>query len=295
MAVCNICPRKCGVDREKSKGYCGMSDRVKISRAALHMWEEPCISADKGSGTVFFSGCNMKCVFCQNKDISHSGFGKEITTEHLADIMLRLQREGALNINLVTPTHYALQIIEAVKIARQRGLNLPIVYNTSGYENVRTVKLLKDTVDVWLPDFKYIDDEKAVRYSNAPGYTEIAKRALDEMVSQQGECVLDKDGVIQKGVIVRHLVMPGGVGDAKKITRYLHRRYGDKIYISLMSQYTPCTDLSLYPEIDRKVTAAEYDEVVDFAVDIGVENGFIQDGERASESFIPPFNLEGVD
>ena len=295
MAVCNICPRKCGVDRAKAKGYCGMSDRVKISRAALHMWEEPCISADKGSGTVFFSGCNMKCVFCQNKDISHDGFGKEITVEHLADIMLRLQSEGALNINLVTPTHYTLQIIEAVKIARQKGLNLPIVCNTSGYENVRTVKMLKDTVDVWLPDFKYIDNEKAVRYSNAPGYTEIAKRALDEMVSQQGECVFDKDGVIQKGVIVRHLVMPGGVGDAKKITRYLHRRYGDKIYISLMSQYTPCTDLSLYPEIDRKVTAAEYDEVVDFAVDIGVENGFIQDGERASESFIPPFNLEGVD
>ena len=295
MAVCNICPRKCGVDREKSKGYCGMSDRVKISRAALHMWEEPCISADKGSGTVFFSGCNMKCVFCQNKDISHGGFGKEITVEHLADIMVRLQSEGALNINFVTPTHYTLQIIEAVKIARQKGLNLPIVCNTSGYENVRTVKMLKDTVDVWLPDFKYIDNEKAVRYSNAPGYAEIAKRALDEMVSQQGECVFDKDGVIQKGVIVRHLVMPGGVGDAKKITRYLHRRYGDKIYISLMSQYTPCTDLSLYPEIDRKVTAAEYDEVVDFAVDIGVENGFIQDGERASESFIPPFNLEGVD
>ena len=295
MAVCNICPRKCGVDRAKAKGYCGMSDRVKISRAALHMWEEPCISADKGSGTVFFSGCNMKCVFCQNKDISHDGFGKEITVEHLADIMLRLQSEGALNINLVTPTHYTLQIIEAVKIARQKGLSLPIVCNTSGYENVRTVKLLKDTVDVWLPDFKYIDNEKAVRYSNAPGYAEIAKRALDEMVSQQGECVFDKDGVIQKGVIVRHLVMPGGVGDAKKITRYLHRRYGDKIYISLMSQYTPCTDLSLYPEIDRKVTAAEYDEVVDFAVDIGVENGFIQDGERASESFIPPFNLEGVD
>ncbi|MDD6187491.1 MAG: radical SAM protein [Oscillospiraceae bacterium] len=295
MAVCNICPRKCGVDRAKNNGYCGMSERVKISRAALHMWEEPCISADKGSGTVFFSGCNMKCVFCQNKDISHDGFGKEITVEHLADIMLRLQSEGALNINLVTPTHYTLQIIEAVKIARQKGLNLPIVCNTSGYENVRTVKLLKDTVDVWLPDFKYIDDEKAVRYSNAPGYTEIAKRALDEMVSQQGECVFDKDGVIQKGVIVRHLVMPGGVEDAKKITRYLYRRYGDKIYISLMSQYTPCTDLSLYPEIDRKVTAAEYDEVVDFAVDIGVENGFIQDGERASESFIPPFNLEGVD
>ena len=295
MAVCNICPRKCGVDRAKAKGYCGMSDRVKISRAALHMWEEPCISADMGSGTVFFSGCNMKFVFCQNKDISHDGVGKEITTEHLADIMLRLQGEGALNINLVTPTHYALQIIEAVKIARQKGLNLPIVCNTSGYENVRTVKLLKDTVDVWLPDFKYIDNEKAIRYSNAPGYTEIAKRALDEMVSQQGECVFDKDGVIQKGVIVRHLVMPGGVEDAKKITRYLYRRYGDRIYISLMSQYTPCTDLSLYPEIDRKVTAAEYDEVVDFAVDIGVENGFIQDGERASESFIPPFNLEGVD
>ena len=295
MSICNICPRNCGVDRADSAGYCGMYDTVKISRAALHMWEEPCISGEQGSGTVFFSGCNMKCVFCQNKEISTGGFGKEITVERLAQIFLELQEKGALNINLVTPTHYTLQIIDAVKLAKAKGLKLPIVYNTSSYEKVETIKLLADVVDIWLPDFKYMDNNAAQRYSKASDYVENAKSAIDEMVRQQPQCIFDDDGIIQKGVIVRHLVLPGQVQRAKDAIEYLYNRYCDDIFISIMSQYTPCTELNDYPEINRKITQEEYDEVVDFAVEIGVENGFLQEGESASESFIPPFDLEGVE
>ena len=295
MSLCNICPRNCNVDRTTGKGFCGMGETVKISRAALHMWEEPCISGEKGSGTVFFSGCNMKCVFCQNKEISTGGFGKEITIERLADIFLELQEKGALNINLVTPTHYTLQIIDAVKKARANGLALPIVYNTSSYESVETLRLLEGTVDIWLPDFKYTDNAAAQRYSKAADYVEKAKAAIDEMTRQQPECIFDDEGIIQKGVIVRHLVLPGQTEAAKNAMEYLYNRYGDSIFVSIMSQYTPCTDLEAYPEINRKLTAEEYDEVVDFAVDIGLENGFLQEGESASESFIPPFDLTGVE
>ncbi len=295
MSVCNICPRNCNVDRNIKPGFCSMPDTVKISRAALHMWEEPCISGEKGSGTVFFSGCNMKCVFCQNKEISTGGFGKEITVERLADIFLELQAKGALNINLVTPTHYTLQIIQAVKLAKAKGLTLPIVYNTSSYEKVETIKMLEGIVDIWLPDFKYMDNAAASRYSKAADYVQYAKAAVDEMVRQQPECVFDDDGIIRKGVIVRHLVLPGQVQAAKAAVEYLYDRYGDSIFISIMSQYTPCTDLGDYPEINRKITQEEYDRVVDFAVEIGVENGFLQEGESASESFIPPFDLEGVE
>lgn len=294
MEKCNICPRNCNVDRSVSVGFCSMSDKVKIARAALHMWEEPCISGEQGSGTVFFSGCNMKCVYCQNKDISTGGFGKEISVRQLAQTFLNLQSQGALNINLVTPTHYTLQIIQAVKLARRQGLALPIIYNTSGYEKVETLRLLEGVVDVWLPDFKYMDGETAKKYSRAADYPQIAMAAIDEMVRQAGKCVFDEDGIIQKGVIIRHLVLPGQVRAAKKAVKYLHEKYGDNVFISIMSQYTPCTDLSAFPEINRKTTRAEYDEVVDYAVDIGIENGFIQDGEAASESFIPPFDLEGV-
>ena len=295
MAVCNICPRNCNVDRSEKTGFCSMTDTVKISRAALHMWEEPCVSGENGSGTVFFSGCNMKCVFCQNKDISTGGFGKEITVGRLSDIFLELQGKGALNINLVTPTHYTLQIIDAVKMARAKGLKLPIVYNTSSYEKVETIKMLEGIVDVWLPDFKYMDNAVAQKYSKAADYVNCATAAIDEMVRQQPECVFDDDGIIQKGVIVRHLVLPGQVQGAKDAVEYLFNRYGDNIFISIMSQYTPCTDLSAYPEINRKLTQQEYDDVVDYAVEIGVENGFLQEGESASESFIPPFDLEGVE
>lgn len=295
MNVCNICPRNCNVDRTVKTGFCSMPQTVKISRAALHMWEEPCISGEKGSGTVFFSGCNMKCVFCQNKEISTGGFGKEITVERLADIFLELQAKGALNINLVTPTHYTLQIIQAVKLAKAKGLKLPIVYNTSSYEKVETIKMLAETVDIWLPDFKYMDNAAAVRYSKAADYVQYAQAAIDEMVRQQPQCVFDDDGIIRKGVIVRHLVLPGQVQAAKDAIEYLYNKYGDSFFISIMSQYTPCTDLADYPEINRKITQEEYDEVVDRAVEIGVENGFLQEGESASESFIPPFDLEGVD
>lgn len=294
MGKCSICPRNCGAERSVSAGFCSVGETIKISRAALHMWEEPCISADKGSGTVFFSGCNMKCVFCQNKEISTGGFGKEISVQRLAQIFCELKEKGALNINLVTPTHYTNQIIDAVKAARQMGMNLPVIYNTSGYEKVETLKLLEGIVDVYLPDFKYIDSQAAKRYSCAEDYPQYACAAIAEMVRQQPQCVFDENGIIQKGVIVRHLVLPTQAQAAKRIINYLHKNYSNQIYISIMSQYTPCADLSAFEEINRKLTALEYAEVVDYAVNIGVENGFVQEGEAASESFIPKFDLEGV-
>lgn len=292
--ICNLCPRNCNTDRDTSVGYCKMTNTVKISRAALHHWEEPCISAENGSGTVFFSGCNMGCVYCQNQDISHGGFGKEISVERLAQIFLELQSKNAHNINLVTPTHYTPQIIKAVEMARKNGLSLPVVYNTSGYEKAENIESLKDTVDVYLPDFKYFSADTAKKYSFCADYPKRAKEAISAMVKQTGPCVFDDDGVIQKGTVVRVLVLPGLAEEAKSIIEYLYSTYGDDIFISIMSQYTPCTNLEKYPEINRKLTQQEYDDVVDFAVELGLENGFVQEGEAASESFIPHFNLEGV-
>lgn len=292
--LCNLCPRNCNTDRDTSPGYCKMTNTIKVSRAALHQWEEPCISGDKGSGTVFFSGCNMGCVYCQNQDISHQGFGKEISTERLTEIFIELQAKNAHNINLVTPTHYILQIINAVKQAREKGLDIPVVYNTGSYEKAENIDLLKGTVDVYLPDFKYISPNLAGKYSFCDDYPQTAMAAIDRMVKQTGACVFDDEGIIQKGVIVRVLVLPGQTDEAKRIIKYLYDRYKDDIFISIMSQYTPCTNLEKYPEINRKLTQQEYDDVVDFAVELGLENGFVQEGEAASESFIPPFNLEGV-
>lgn len=292
--LCNLCPRNCNINRDTASGYCRVSNKIKISRAALHFWEEPCISAENGSGTVFFSGCNMGCVYCQNQDISHGAFGKEITTERLAEIFLELQAQKAHNVNLVTPTHYAPQIVDAVKLARANGLTIPVVYNTSSYEKAESIESLKGTVDVYLPDFKYISSDIAQKYSFCADYPETAKKAVDTMIKQTGPCVFDEDGIIKKGVIVRVLVLPGYTEEAKKIVEYLYTTYGDNIYISIMSQYTPCTDLGKYPEINRKLTQQEYDDVVDFAVELGLENGFLQEGEAASESFIPPFDLQGV-
>ncbi len=294
MAICDLCPRNCSVDRSTGVGYCSMPDQIKIARRALHFWEEPCISGDKGSGTVFFSGCNMKCVFCQNKDISTGGFGRLITSERLTEIFLELQEQGALNINLVTPTHYVSQIIPCLKKAKELGLKLPVVYNTSSYERPDVIRSLEGLVDIWLPDFKYISDESAKRYSACPDYVRWAKRCLDEMVRQCPEPVFDDDGIMKKGVIVRHLILPGHTDESKDILDYLHERYGNRLFISIMSQYTPCTDLSGYPEIDRTLTEDEYNDVVDYAIDIGIENGFIQEGSAASESFIPSFDLKGV-
>ena len=292
--VCNLCPRNCNTDRSTKVGYCKMTDILKVSRAALHFWEEPCISGEKGSGTVFFSGCNMGCVYCQNQDISHEGFGKEITVERLAEIFIELEKKSAHNINLVTPTHFAPRIVQAVKISRKNGLSVPVVYNTSGYEKAENIENLKGTVDVFLPDFKYFYSETAKKYSFCADYPQMVKKAIAQMVKQTGPCVFDNDGMIQKGVIVRVLVLPGHTDEAKQIIEYLYTTYKDDIFISIMSQYTPCTDLQKYPEINRKLTQEEYDDVIDFAVELGLENGFVQEGESASESFIPPFNLEGV-
>jgi len=292
---CTLCPRECHVDRTSGKkGYCKVTDELAVARAALHMWEEPCISGEEGSGTVFFSGCPLGCVYCQNHNISKGLAGKIITIERLAEIFLELQKKGANNINLVTPSHYVPHIIEALNISRKMGLILPIVYNCSGYEKVETLRLLEGYVDVYLPDFKYMSEEPARKFSNCMDYFTVAAKALVEMVRQVDEAVFDERGIMQKGVIVRHLVLPGYLEDSKRIIKYLYDNFGDKIYISIMNQYTPVIKNKIYPELNRKITEEEYEELVDYAIEIGVENGFIQEGETASESFIPEFNGEGV-
>ncbi|WP_090545358.1 radical SAM protein [Pseudobutyrivibrio sp. OR37] len=291
--ACILCPRNCGVDRTTTLGICQVSNKVKIARAALHFWEEPCISGTNGSGAVFFSGCSLHCVFCQNEKISHGQVGKEVTVDKLAEIYLDLQKQGANNINLVTGTHYIPQIVESVKIAREKGLEIPIIYNTSGYEKAESLKQLEGIVNAYLPDFKYMDSSLAAKYSHAPDYPEIAKEAIAEMVRQCGTPVFDEKGFIKSGVIVRQLLLPGHVKDAKAIIKYLYETYSDNIYISMMSQYTPMPQIAAnYPELNRRVTKREYDSLIDYALSIGVENAFIQDRKVAKESFIPEFNNE---
>lgn len=288
---CELCPRLCGVDRDKNVGFCKSNNVVKIARAGLHAWEEPCISGENGSGTVFFSGCTLKCVFCQNYVLSHDNAGKEITVERLAEIFLELQRKNAHNINLVTPTHYVLQIVEALKTARERGLSIPVVYNSSGYERAETIEMLKGFVDIYLPDFKYFSDELAQKYSNAPKYFEVASLALEKMFEQVGKPEFDDYGMMKKGVVVRHLVLPGYVEDSKDVIKYIYEKYGDDVILSIMNQYTPLPHVEKFPEINRKLTEKEYDDVIDFALEIGVENAFIQEGDTAKESFIPDFDF----
>ena len=292
---CMLCPRECNADRKNGeKGICGVTGTGIIgARAALHMWEEPCISGEHGSGTVFFSGCPLRCVYCQNYDIANVSRGSEVTKERLVEIFLELQEKGAENINLVTPTHYTPEIVWAVKKARVQGLVLPIVYNCSGYEKVDTLKMLKGIVDIYLTDFKYMDKVAAKRYSKAEDYPKIAKMALEEMVSQCGEASFDDRGMMKRGIIVRHLLLPSYLENAKAVVRYVYETYGDKVYLSLMNQYTPLPHVKAYPELNRKVTEEEYEELVDYAIEIGVENGFIQEGETAEESFIPSFDEEG--
>lgn len=295
---CQLCPRGCKVNRiEGEKGVCKVDAALKVARAALHFWEEPCISGLKGSGTVFFSGCSMHCVFCQNEAIAQGKIGKEITRERLAKIFLELQGKGANNINLVTPGQYLPHIIWAVERAKKEGLEIPIVYNTSSYENVDTIKQLEGIVDVYLPDFKYWDSALAAKYSHAPDYPEMAKKVIAEMVRQQPEPYFyEKEGqeLIGKGVIIRQLLLPGQLEDAKQIVKYLYETYGNQIYLSLMRQFTPLPHVEKYPELNRKVSSIDYDAYVDYAIELGVENGFIQEEDVAEESFIPDFNCEGV-
>ena len=294
-ARCTLCPRACGAMRNEGKmGFCHETDSLVVGRAALHFWEEPCISGEKGSGTVFFAGCNMGCIFCQNYELSRGKVGKAITIERLADIFFDLQAQGAHNINLVTPTHYVPHIKEAIIIAKKEGLLLPIIYNCSGYESVDTLKLLDGLVDIYLPDFKYAEDELAMRYSKAKNYVKHTKAAIAEMVRQVGRPVFDGDGMMQKGVIVRHLLLPGQLMGAKQIVKYLYETYGHTIYMSLMNQYTPLESVQALPELNKKVTRKAYNRLIDYALNIGVENAFMQEGQTASESFIPAFNGEGV-
>lgn len=289
LEQCNLCPRSCGSNRAAGQtGYCGMSAEVKVARASLHMWEEPCISGTNGSGTVFFTGCPLKCVYCQNRTIAIGSTGERISIERLSEIFIELQEKGAHNINLVTPTHYVPQIVEALKSAKEKGLHIPIVYNTGSYEKVETIQALEDLVDIYLPDCKYYDSELAAKYSNAPDYFKVASDAIEEMVRQVGKPMFEGN-LMKRGVIVRHMILPGHTKDSRKIIERLYKTYGDDIYISIMNQYTPLPQMKNFPEINRRITAREYEKVIDYAISLGIENAFIQEGETAKESFIPDF------
>lgn len=293
---CGLCPRDCRVDRTQGeRGYCGQTAELYVARAALHQWEEPCLSGTIGSGTVFFTGCPLGCVFCQNLEIAAGNVGKKISVKRLAEIFLELQEQGAHNINLVTATHFVPQIAEALSLAKQNRLQIPIVYNTSSYEYVSTLRLLEGLVDIYLPDLKYRNEEWSLRYSHAADYFFYASKAIAEMVRQVGKPVFsEEDGLMKRGVIVRHLALPGKEEDSKEVIRYLYETYGEQIYISIMNQFTPMPGLREYPELNRVLTEQEYSRIVDYAIRLGVEQGYIQEGETAKESFIPSFDCEGI-
>lgn len=296
MSDCTLCPRRCHANRAAGQtGFCGQTAQLRAARATLHFWEEPCISGDCGSGTVFFSGCSLQCIFCQNHEIALGESGKVISVERLSQIFLELQEKGAANINLVTAGHFIPQICRALELSKEDGLSIPIVYNTGSYEEAASLRLLEGLIDIWLPDLKYFSSDLSARYSSAPDYFQAATAAIAEMFRQTPAVVFDsKTGLMQRGIIVRHLMLPGQAADSKKILRYLHTTYGDAIYISIMNQYTPLAGVSEIPELNRKVAPEEYRRVLDFADRIGIENGFMQEDGTAAESFIPPFDYEGV-
>lgn len=286
---CVLCPRKCGINRYEKKGFCGANNKLKIAYYNLHMWEEPVISGANGSGTIFFSNCNMKCLYCQNKKISTDGYGKYTSLKRLEEIMLELQEKGANNINLVTPTHYVPHISKVLRKIKNSTLNIPVVYNTSSYEKVGTIIMMNKLVDIYLADLKYYDDELALKYSLCNNYFETATMAIDEMFRQVGNLEFDNNGILKKGLIVRVLILPGHVYDAKNIIKYLYKTFGDNIFISIMNQYTPVNKCK-YDNLNNKITDEEYDEVINYALDLGVTNAFVQEGDTSLESFIPDFN-----
>lgn len=295
LEKCTICPRNCGINRlQGKKGFCGVADKIIASKTFLHHWEEPCISGERGSGTVFFSGCNMKCIFCQNYEISSFCNGKTIEIEELSDIFLGLQKDGAHNINLVTPTHFILHIVKALETAKAKGLYIPVIYNTSGYEKVESLKKLKGLVDVFLPDIKYFSSTLSRKYSSAVDYFTYAAQAIKFMINNWGYPYFDKSGMLIKGVLIRHLILPGCTRDSKKILKWVYDNFGTDAYISLMSQYTPMHLSATCPEINRKLTQKEYDEVVDYFFQIGLENGFVQENSSADEKYKPDFDLKGL-
>ncbi|MBE6741112.1 MAG: radical SAM protein [Ruminococcaceae bacterium] len=287
---CNICPRKCNVNRDERIGFCQSPNEFRLARASLHFWEEPCISGENGSGAVFFSGCNLKCVYCQNFEISSENKGKAVSPEKLLDIFKALEQQGANNINLVNPTHWAVQLLPVLE---KWNSKLPVIWNSSGYEDAETLKMLSGLVDIYLPDFKYIRNDRAKKYSRAEDYPQIAKAAINEMRNQLKEDVFDERGIMQKGLIIRHLILPSNTNSSLEIIDFLSENYPET-YLSLMAQYTPCTKLDEFPEINRGVTKREYDKVVNYALDKGLEKLFIQELSSADKNFIPAFDFSGV-
>jgi len=292
---CNVCPRNCGIDRNSGKvGFCISGATVKVAKAYGHMWEEPCISGTKGSGTIFFSNCNLRCVFCQNHDISQSSIGKEISVERLSEIFLEQQAKGYHNINLVNPTHYVPQIIAALDMAKKSGLTIPVVYNSNGYENIESIKALNGYIDVYIPDLKYFNDKYAIKYSSAPNYFNIASKVIGEMAAQVGTPVFNENDIMIKGVIIRHLMLPGLLFDSKKVVDYIYKTFGDSVYLSLMNQYTPMFKATEYAEINRPLNPDHYDSLIDYCVDLGYKNAFIQESGTSSTVYVPNFNLQGI-
>ncbi|MBE5926868.1 MAG: radical SAM protein [Lachnospiraceae bacterium] len=290
---CTLCPRECKVNRDIVAGYCGCDNKIRVARAALHFWEEPCISGEKGSGTVFFSGCNLRCCYCQNYTLSHQRFGKEVSSERLGEIFLELQDKGANNINLVTPTHYVDKIIKVLDNIR-KDLKIPVVYNCGGYEKINTIKMLKDYVDIFLHDIKYYDNERAFKYSSAPDYFKHSSEAVNEMIRITGNPII-KDGIMKKGVIIRHLVLPGGKEDSMSILNWInHNLKKDSYILSLMNQYTPYYKSIEHPEINRRLTTYEYEKVLNYAIELGLTNGYMQERSSAKKEYTPEFDLTGV-
>jgi len=313
--TCNICPRNCNARRKENLvGICKETKEIRIARAALHMWEEPCISGDNGSGTVFFTGCNLHCVFCQNKSIADSMVGKIVSQKRLETIFYELKEKKANNINLVTPTHFTEELIPILRKMKEEHFDLPFVYNTSGYEKVETLRKLEGLIDIYMPDLKYMDSTISFRYSNVKDYYDKAMKAIEEMIRQVGEaqfyalktkemintteynkrCDAGEEILMKKGVIVRHLLLPGCIEDSKRILNAINNNFGDKVYVSIMNQYTPLPHTITFDELNRKVTKNEYEEVIAYAINLGIENAFIQEGDTAKESFIPDFNMEGI-
>ena len=290
LEQCHICPHNCGVNRIKGQvGRCKATDKVKVALASLHNFEEPCISGENGSGTVFFSNCNLNCVFCQNYEISQQGVGKEKSIEELANIFIDQQNKNAENINLVTPTMYVFQIIEAIKIARKKGLNIPIVYNSNGYENVETIKALDGYIDIYLPDLKYCDDELAFKYSGIKKYFENATKAIQEMYNQVGTPILDENGMMKKGLMIRHLVLPSNIQNSKNVLKWINDNMDNNIFVSVMAQYFPTNRAKEYPEINRKLTQDEYDEIEKYLYSLNLNNGYIQELGEHEEEYVPDF------
>lgn len=289
---CSICPRNCGADRENTLGACGTKNVIKVARAAPHMWEEPPLSGTDGSGTVFFSGCNLGCVYCQNYQVSHEAFGKEVSAMQLMKIFDSMLKKGVHNLNLVTPTHYAPML---AKVLKEYNSPVPVIYNSSGYEKPETLKMLEGLVDIYLPDIKYFDSAPALKYSGAADYFEYASEAVLEMHRQVGELKINENGIAEKGLIIRHMVLPGNISQTVKIFEWVSRNLSTETYISVMRQYTPFGKAKEMPPIDRKLSSKEYSIVKQKILALGFENCFFQSGEAATESFIPNFNLEGVD